>query len=74
MTSNKFNLLKHELSSLTSSIQESLTAQIERIDRGELIDLDGNKYRECTNETLSRLFTQLKLDLHSLSTKKIKRE
>ena len=74
MTSNKFNLLKQELYSFASSIQESITAQIERIDCGELTDLDGNRYRDCTHETLSSLFTQFKLDLHSLSTKKTKRE
>ncbi len=74
MTTNSFNNFKQDLLLLISSLQESLRDQIERISRGELTDLDGNRYKEGTHDTLDKLFTQYKQDLITSSMRKVRRK
>ncbi|MHA2203336.1 MAG: N-6 DNA methylase, partial [Candidatus Hodarchaeales archaeon] len=74
MTKLWFKNLIRELHSITFSIQESQADQIGRILRGESTDLDGKEYEENIREILATLFSQLKLEMSSSSTKKIERE
>ncbi|UCG03898.1 MAG: N-6 DNA methylase [Candidatus Heimdallarchaeota archaeon] len=74
MAEHWYKDLMQELRLITISIQESQAIQLKRISREETTDIDGKKFQENTHDIIANLFSQIKQELGSSSTRKIERE